>query len=127
MPVAEGERDGAGEHVAPVASRVDAELAGCGPWLDPDLEGNDAASGSGERPDCAAVGACGNGPDDHVLVRGGVDEGADVDLQGLGQNLEQVEAEGSLAGFDAADRGGAEVGAGGECVERPAPGFPQPA
>src|SRR2546421_11680713 len=39
VPVAEGKRDGAGEHVAPVASRGDAELAGCGLWLDADLEG----------------------------------------------------------------------------------------
>src|SRR5205807_858865 len=101
VPGAESEGDGAGEHVAPVASRVDAELTGCGLWFDADLEGNDPAPGSGERPDRAAVGAGGNGPDDHVVVRGGVDEGADVDLQGLGEALEQVEAEVSLAGLDA--------------------------
>jgi hypothetical protein len=52
-----------------------------------------------------------DGADDDVLVAGDLEQGVQADLERGGERHEHVEAEGALAGLDAADGGRAQVGA----------------
>ena len=65
--------------------------------------------------------------DDHVVVAAHVEQRVEVDLEGVGEREQDVEADRPLAGLDPADGGRAEVGAGGELVERQAQGVAQAA
>ena len=119
-PFAEGELEAAHEDEQPVMTRMDAWLGAFGGWLESHLDGGGATCRAAEGPDGHAGPGGWSGPDDDVVVLMHADEGIHVDLECVGESDQNIEADRSFAGLDAADRGCAEVAALGQVVEGPA-------
>jgi len=66
-------------------------------------------------------------PDHHVVVVLGFDEVVDRDVQRACDRGELVQSDAAVAGLDPAQRGGAEVAAAGQVVQRPPTCGPQAA
>ena len=101
----------------PVVAGMDAMLRGRAGRFQSHLDGDRAAGWAAQHPGRVVTGAVRRRADDHIVVAARVEEHVEVDLQGRCQRHEDVEADRPLAGLDAADGRGTEVGAGGELVE----------
>lgn len=82
------------------------------------LDRDRGAGRAAQPPGRALAGRARHRPDDHVVVAAHVEQRIEVDLEGRCERQEDVEADRPLAGLDPADRGGTEVRARGELVER---------
>lgn len=115
------------EDEEPVTTGVDPLFGtpSCGFEAHPDGDG--AAGRSVEHPGRALAGGARGGTYHHVLVSLHVEERVEFHLERRGQREQDVQADRSFAGFDPADGGCAEVGTGGELVERQAEGLAETA
>lgn len=78
---------------------------------------------AGEGPYRPAVLGVGLGTDHHIVVIDSFDQLIEGGAEGLGDRHQLVEGDASVAGFDAAQRGGAQVATGSKCVEGPTSGL----
>jgi len=122
LAVAEQQPNSTLEHEEPVMARMDAFVGDAPRRHEAHLHRDRGAGRSAEHPRRAITRLVRRWPDDDVVVAGDVEEDVDADLERGRQWEQDVEAERALAGFDATDRGGAEVRARPEVVERQAEG-----
>jgi hypothetical protein len=115
------------EDEEPVVTGVDPLLGLRVCRFESDLDRDRAAGRSAQHPGGALVRGARRRANDHIVVAAHVQERIEVDLEGRCQGQQDVEADRPLAGLDSTDRGGTEVRAGGELVERQAQRVPKAA
>lgn len=91
------------------------------------LDRDRAAGRSAQNPGRPLARGARRRADDHIVVAAHVEKRIEVDLEGRCKRQQDVEADRPLAGLDPTDRGGTEVRAGGELVERQAQRVPEAA
>lgn len=115
------------EDEEPVVTGVDPLLRLPACRLESHLDRDRAGGRSAQHPGRALARGAGRRADDHIVVAAHVEKRIEVDLEGRCKRQQDVEADRPLAGLDPTDRGGTEVRAGGELVERQAQRVPKAA
>lgn len=109
----------------PVVTGVHTLLGWSPGRLETHLDRTGSAGRSAQEPGRVPARPARRGADHDVVVPSHVEERVEIDLERPGQGDENVEADRPFSRLHPADGGGAEVGAGGELVERQAQGGAQ--